>query len=94
MRYIILFLFFNWITDSSPQLTKSELILNETHDEVITQSLEFLINRQKRDGWESNPELWHPRSTSACARAPGSTARSPGCRSRRAGRRRATRTCG
>lgn len=50
MRYIIFFLFFNWITDSSPQLTKSELILNETHDEVIKQSLEFLINRQKRDG--------------------------------------------
>ena len=50
MRYIFLFLCFNWIPFSSPQLTKSELILNETHDDVISQSIEFLINRQKKDG--------------------------------------------
>ncbi len=51
MRFVITtFCLFHCISWSNSSLTKSELILSETHDEVIVKALQFLVNRQKRDG--------------------------------------------
>ena len=47
---ITIFCLFHCICWPNSSLSKSELILSETHDEVIVNALQFLVNRQKRDG--------------------------------------------
>ena len=47
---ILFFLLFQFICWTNTKLDKDELILSETHDQVIIDALQFLVNRQKRDG--------------------------------------------
>lgn len=61
---MLLILSFHQIIWANPQLTKDDLILHETHDQVIIKALDFLVKRQKKDGsWIYNVEPFTGKTT-------------------------------